>query len=77
MAALSDMAWFSSMDRTAGLDQIKMNSAKLKTAFICDSGLYEYKCAFQRLMDSVFASPLVRPEVTPLKSISGNEVALA
>ena len=66
LAALSDMAWFSSMDMTAGFHQIKMNPAdKLKTAFICDSGLYEYNvmpfgltnapATFQRLMDSVFA----------------------
>ena len=66
LAALSDMAWFSTMDMTAGFHQIKLNDKdKMKTAFICDSGLYEYNvmpfgltnapATFQRLMDSVFA----------------------
>jgi len=66
LAALSEMKWFSSMDMTAGFHQIKMHPEdKIKTAFICDSGLYEYNvmpfgltnapATFQRLMDSVFA----------------------
>jgi len=66
LAALSDMAWFSTMDMTAGFHQIKLSDKdKMKTAFICDSGLYEYNvmpfgltnapATFQRLMDSVFA----------------------
>ena len=50
----------------AGFHQIKLSDKdKMKTAFICDSGLYEYNvmpfgltnapATFQRLMDSVFA----------------------
>ena len=43
LAALKNKTWFSSLDLLSGYHQIPMHpQSKMKTAFICDSGLYEY-----------------------------------
>ena len=66
LSALLNKSWFSSLDLTSGYYQIPMRTEdRIKTAFVTDSGLYEYlvmpfgltnACAtFQRFMDTVLA----------------------